>query len=176
MELVRLSHPFYVQASLRFEEPLQWRGGMRREFGKGKDDAMLTSSQRSILSGDELGKKYNAQPRAKLLPFIERLAHETHSGSLLHRGSDFCAHLVRAAAELASQLILSFRAAFVVAAFNNVIRSLCLARHTPMRKLQPSLRGSDSRQEPCTSFQPSSIAVVPLLTLAPMGTWRGCSR
>ena len=65
--MARIFHPIVVKASLRFEEPVAWKGGVCVELFKGKGPLLQCKSYRDVLVSDMAGKAYHKTLRKRLL-------------------------------------------------------------------------------------------------------------
>ena len=80
-ELVRLApqlfqqhlSPISFKASLRLEEPCQWKGGTLFELYKGSGNAQVCENNRGIFLSDIFGKSHHKSSREELPPLLSWL-------------------------------------------------------------------------------------------------------
>ena len=90
-----MSMPIAVKASLRCEEPLQWRGGSMATFPKNKKKAATAAKDhRGVLLANCLAKKLHSHWRASLDACIAPQLRDDMLGGFKGRAADFASHSV----------------------------------------------------------------------------------
>jgi len=111
--MARIFHQIMVEASLKFVEPAQWKGGMLAFFPKPSGSAHICSANREIVLGDIPGKFLHRCRRSRLLPYLLKKARPSQMGGLHHRPTDFGSLALRTLMERSRCRKRSFAAIFV---------------------------------------------------------------
>ena len=130
-QLTCLYHPLYLQAAIKFDIPLRWRGSRITDLFKSGDQANVRNF-REITIADESGKAWEAMLRNYVKTIMNKASVNTQMGAGAHHGACDKAHL-------------ALRSALDVAAWNKTsaavfLLDVCCFRITPTCIC---LRGSD---------------------------------
>eukprot|EP00974_Lingulodinium_polyedra_P111420 10777104-Lingulodinium_polyedra.AAC.1 len=92
----QLLFPVVARASLRFEEPLMWRGSYIAALYKGKGDARLCSNSRDVWVESLESKDFHSYLRGMFFPKVAGFARPSQCGGIDSKGADIAQHFVRA--------------------------------------------------------------------------------
>ena len=79
--------PIGTKAALRFEEPIQWRGGVMNELYKKNGSRAVCANSRGILLSDNSSKNYHKTVRGHLDGPMNSCIQETQVGGIAGRGA-----------------------------------------------------------------------------------------
>ena len=74
---------------------MQWKGGFLRTIFKGKGDASLLSTSRSVLASSQVGKRWHAILRARVMPHLEHTVGDSQYAGIKGRGTDQASFVLR---------------------------------------------------------------------------------